>query len=87
MMRFDARVAVLKRLEELGLYKGKEKNEMVMKICSRSGDIIEPFVCLVVLIINIVVNIIIIHCHCHHHHHPLSSNPTLDVSSVVRRHD
>lgn len=44
MMRFEARVAVLKRLEELGLFKGKEKNEMTIKICSRSGDIIEPFV-------------------------------------------
>eukprot|EP01127_Copromyxa_protea_P024789 TRINITY_DN996_c0_g1_i2.p1 TRINITY_DN996_c0_g1~~TRINITY_DN996_c0_g1_i2.p1 ORF type:complete len:704 (-),score=234.47 TRINITY_DN996_c0_g1_i2:36-2147(-) len=43
MLRFEARVAVIKKLEEAGLYKGKEKNAMVLKVCSRSGDIIEPF--------------------------------------------
>ncbi|XP_067941073.1 valine--tRNA ligase-like isoform X2 [Watersipora subatra] len=42
MKRFDARKAVLKRLEELGLYKGTQDNPMVVPICSRSKDIIEP---------------------------------------------
>lgn len=42
MMRFDARIKIIERLEELGLYKGKKKNNMVLKKCSRSGDIIEP---------------------------------------------
>lgn len=40
--RFDARKAVQKRLEELGLYKGTADNPMVVPVCSRSKDIIEP---------------------------------------------
>eukprot|EP01126_Amoeba_proteus_P055616 TRINITY_DN6920_c0_g1_i6.p1 TRINITY_DN6920_c0_g1~~TRINITY_DN6920_c0_g1_i6.p1 ORF type:complete len:850 (+),score=168.95 TRINITY_DN6920_c0_g1_i6:387-2936(+) len=43
MMRFEARIAVLKQLSEKGLYRGKEKNPMTLKICSRSSDVIEPF--------------------------------------------
>ena len=31
--RFDARKAVLKRLDELGLYKGTQDNPMVVPIC------------------------------------------------------
>ena len=33
MCRFDASKAVQKRLEELGLYKGKEDNPMVVPVC------------------------------------------------------
>lgn len=43
MHRFDARVAVEKRLEELGLLVDKKPNDKKMQLpkCSRSGDIIE----------------------------------------------
>mmetsp|Transcript_39234 Transcript_39234/g.57704 ORF Transcript_39234/g.57704 Transcript_39234/m.57704 type:complete len:1096 (+) Transcript_39234:46-3333(+) len=44
MMRYDARIAVEKALEEKGLYKGKEANKMRLAICSRSGDILEPMI-------------------------------------------
>ncbi|GMR32510.1 hypothetical protein PMAYCL1PPCAC_02705, partial [Pristionchus mayeri] len=42
MKRFKARVAVMARLEELGLFRGKNDNPMVVPICSRSKDVIEP---------------------------------------------
>ncbi|XP_074654365.1 valine--tRNA ligase-like [Tubulanus polymorphus] len=42
MKRFDARKAVLKALEEKGLYRGTDDNPMVVPTCSRSKDIIEP---------------------------------------------
>eukprot|EP00080_Pristionchus_pacificus_P004401 PDM64421.1 vars-2 [Pristionchus pacificus] len=42
MKRFNARAAVMTRLEELGLFRGKKDNSMVVPICSRSKDIIEP---------------------------------------------
>jgi valyl-tRNA synthetase len=42
MMRFDARVAVLKALKEKGLHRGEAENKMVLPKCSRTGDIIEP---------------------------------------------
>lgn len=42
MMRYDARVAMEKALEEMGLLRGKEVNKMRLGICSRSGDIVEP---------------------------------------------
>ena len=42
MMRFDARVAVEKELQALGLYRDKKPNPMRLGRCSRSGDIIEP---------------------------------------------
>lgn len=42
MMRYDARIAMEKKLEELGLYRGKAPNPMRLGICSRSGDIVEP---------------------------------------------
>ncbi len=42
MLRYDARSKVIEKLKELKLYRGKTTNEMVLKICSRSGDIIEP---------------------------------------------
>lgn len=43
MMRYDCRVAIEKELTALGLYVGKEKNPMSLGFCSRSGDVIEPF--------------------------------------------
>eukprot|EP00871_Galdieria_phlegrea_P001425 jgi/Galph1/2283/GphlegSOOS_G928.1 len=42
MMRYDARVAIEKALEEKGLLRGKEDNPMRLALCSRSGDVIEP---------------------------------------------
>lgn len=43
MMRFDARVAVSKALEKLGQLRQKSPNPMRLGVCSRSNDIIEPF--------------------------------------------
>lgn len=40
--RFDARYGVIEELKKLGLYTREEPNKMVIPICSRSGDIIEP---------------------------------------------
>lgn len=41
--RFDARSTVIKQLEQLGYYQGKDgKHVMRIAVCSRSGDIIEP---------------------------------------------
>lgn len=42
MKRFDARLAVRKALEERGLYRGEVDNPMVVPVCSRTKDIIEP---------------------------------------------
>jgi valyl-tRNA synthetase len=42
MKRFECRVAIEKKLEELGLYRGKDKNPMRLGLCSRSKDVIEP---------------------------------------------
>eukprot|EP01138_Halocafeteria_seosinensis_P014615 gb/GECG01014920.1/.p1 GENE.gb/GECG01014920.1/~~gb/GECG01014920.1/.p1 ORF type:complete len:1066 (+),score=173.55 gb/GECG01014920.1/:1-3198(+) len=42
MMRFDARNAVEKALEEKGLLRGKTDNKMRLGLCSRTGDVIEP---------------------------------------------
>lgn len=44
MKRFDARVAVLKAMEEKGIFKGAEPNKMSIGICSRSKDVIEPMI-------------------------------------------
>lgn len=43
VMRFDARVEIYKELEGMGLIRGKRPNEMRLGLCSRSNDIIEPF--------------------------------------------
>ncbi|KAL4867897.1 hypothetical protein BDV12DRAFT_197758 [Aspergillus spectabilis] len=40
--RFDARYRVIEELKTLGLYTKQEPNKMVVPICSRSGDIVEP---------------------------------------------
>ncbi|EKM51310.1 uncharacterized protein PHACADRAFT_263357 [Phanerochaete carnosa HHB-10118-sp] len=42
MKRFHARVAVVKALQERGLYIEQKDNPMQIPICSKSGDIIEP---------------------------------------------
>jgi len=42
MMRYDARLAIEKKLAELGMFRGKENNKMRLGLCSRSSDIIEP---------------------------------------------
>lgn len=42
MFRYDARIKVLNKLNEMGLYRGKVEHIMTLKICSRSGDVIEP---------------------------------------------
>jgi valyl-tRNA synthetase len=42
MLRFDARVEVLKQLKEKGLYIETKPNPMSIPVCSRTGDVIEP---------------------------------------------
>lgn len=42
MRRFDARIAVRKALQELGMYVGCKDHEMVVPKCTRSKDIVEP---------------------------------------------
>ncbi len=42
MKRFDARKAVLEALEKKGLYRETKDNPMVVPVCSRSKDIVEP---------------------------------------------
>lgn len=43
LKRFDARKVVVQKLEEKGLLVDQEGHEMTLPICSRSGDIIEPY--------------------------------------------
>ncbi|XP_015517085.1 valine--tRNA ligase isoform X2 [Neodiprion lecontei] len=42
MKRFDARKAILQQLTERGLYIETKDNAMVVPICSRSKDVVEP---------------------------------------------
>ncbi|XP_023209449.1 valine--tRNA ligase-like [Centruroides sculpturatus] len=42
LKRFEARKAVLKALEDIGLYRDCKDNPMVVPICNRSKDIVEP---------------------------------------------
>lgn len=44
MPRFAARKAVLEALEKKGLYRGTKDNPMVVPVCSRSKDIVEPLI-------------------------------------------
>lgn len=44
MKRYTARLEVEKKLSELGLLRGKDANPMALKICSRSGDVVERMV-------------------------------------------
>jgi valyl-tRNA synthetase len=41
--RFEARELVIADLKKLGLYKGTKPNKMSIATCSRSKDIIEPY--------------------------------------------
>lgn len=43
MMRFDCRNQIFKDMTEMGLIRGKKPNDMRLGVCSKSGDIIEPF--------------------------------------------
>lgn len=43
LKRFDARKVVIEKLKEKGLLIDQEGHEMTLPICSRSGDIIEPY--------------------------------------------
>lgn len=42
MKRFDARKEIVNALKEKGLYIETKNNPMVVPICNRSKDIIEP---------------------------------------------
>jgi valyl-tRNA synthetase len=42
LQRFDARKAILEELKTLGSYKETKDNKMVLPICGRSGNIVEP---------------------------------------------
>lgn len=42
LMRYDAREAVVKALDAVGLLRGKVDNKMRLGVCSRTGDVIEP---------------------------------------------
>jgi valyl-tRNA synthetase len=44
MPRFEARKAVLKALEDLGHFRETKDNPMVVPVCSRSKDIVEPLI-------------------------------------------
>lgn len=44
MKRFDARIAVQEALDKVGLYRGTKDNPMVVPMCSRSKDIVEPLI-------------------------------------------
>ncbi len=44
MKRFDARKAVLEALKEKGLYRETKEHQMVVPVCSRSKDIVEPLI-------------------------------------------
>lgn len=44
MKRFDARKEVLASLKERGLYKETVNNPMVVPVCSRSKDVVEPLI-------------------------------------------
>jgi valyl-tRNA synthetase len=43
MMRYDARIWIMKDLERKGLFRGETPNfGQILPICSRSGDVVEP---------------------------------------------
>ncbi|XP_044734548.1 valine--tRNA ligase isoform X2 [Chrysoperla carnea] len=44
MKRFDCRKAIIKALKDKGLYKETKNNPMVVPVCSRSKDIVEPLI-------------------------------------------
>lgn len=45
MMRFDAREAIISYLKKENLFRGSKPHSLVLPICNRSGDIIEPRLC------------------------------------------
>ncbi|GAB0089448.1 Valyl-tRNA synthetase [Sergentomyia squamirostris] len=44
MKRFECRVKILEKLRELKLYRNTENHPMVVPMCSRSKDIVEPMI-------------------------------------------
>ncbi|MCL7046507.1 hypothetical protein MKW94_009913 [Papaver nudicaule] len=44
MPRFKARVAVVEALQQKGLYRGAQNNEMRLGVCSRTNDVVEPMI-------------------------------------------
>ncbi|EEB18877.1 Valyl-tRNA synthetase, putative [Pediculus humanus corporis] len=44
MKRFDARKSVIEQLKKLNLYRETTENPMVVPICSRSKDVVEPLI-------------------------------------------
>ncbi|EPY49394.1 cytoplasmic valine-tRNA ligase Vrs1/Vas1 [Schizosaccharomyces cryophilus OY26] len=42
MKRFDVRIKIVERLNELGLFVGTQDNPMVIPVCGKTSDIIEP---------------------------------------------
>ncbi|MQL91943.1 hypothetical protein Taro_024571, partial [Colocasia esculenta] len=44
MPRFQARKAIIEALKNKGLYRGDQKNDMNLGICSRSNDVVEPMI-------------------------------------------
>ncbi|KAJ8924985.1 hypothetical protein NQ315_001150 [Exocentrus adspersus] len=44
MKRFDAREAVTRRLDAMGLFRGREPHQTTVPVCSRSGDVVELLV-------------------------------------------
>lgn len=44
MKRFHARNAITEALKERGLYRETVNNPMVVPICSRSKDVVEPLI-------------------------------------------
>lgn len=44
MKRFEARKEIIKALKEINLYKETINNPMVVPICSRSKDVVEPLI-------------------------------------------
>ena len=44
MKRFLARTAVLEAVKAKGLYRGTQDHPMVVPVCSRSKDIVEPLI-------------------------------------------
>eukprot|EP01012_Entosiphon_sulcatum_P020453 TRINITY_DN253_c1_g1_i3.p1 TRINITY_DN253_c1_g1~~TRINITY_DN253_c1_g1_i3.p1 ORF type:complete len:1003 (+),score=254.75 TRINITY_DN253_c1_g1_i3:934-3942(+) len=43
MKRLECRLAIIKALEEKGLYRDKKPHQYRVGVCSRTGDIIEPY--------------------------------------------
>ncbi|ETO28789.1 hypothetical protein RFI_08334 [Reticulomyxa filosa] len=43
MPRYEARAAIIAELTKLGLFVGRQDNPMGLQICSRSKDVIEPY--------------------------------------------